>query len=293
MRLAPQDQRAKWDDAPWVPWEFVGPSYFRTFDIPIVRGRAFQRNDTKSSGNVAIVNESLAKQFWPGQDPVGKQILQTVNGSAWTVVGVARNAHFRELTDDGPLAYFEWDQVSPMWNGIIAVRTTRPLNAMMPTLRSATRDADPTLSIWRADTMDHLLDAPMARPRLSALLFTGFSLAALLLSAIGLYGVLASSVRQQARDIGIRVALGAAPADLRRLVIGDALTVIAGGAAVGVAGALAGGRLLSAQLYGVAPRDPAAIGVAAVSLILIGLTAAYAPARRAMRIDPVEALRNE
>ncbi len=293
MRLAPQEQGSRHDEAPWVPWEFVGPDYFRTFDIPIRRGRSFTANDTRGSARVVIVNETLAYRFWPGQDPLGRQLVQTVNGSSWTVIGVARDTHFRELKDAGPIAYFDWDQASPFWNGIVAVRTTQPLAAVLPTLEAATRAADPTLAVWWSQTMDQLLDAPMTQPRLSAALFSGFSLAALLLSAIGLYGVLASTVRQQTREIGVRIALGATASDLRRLVLGDALRVVSAGAVVGVAGALVGGRFLSAQLFGVAPADPAALGFAAGLLVSIGGCAAYAPARRATRIDPVEALRME
>jgi putative ABC transport system permease protein len=141
--------------------------------------------------------------------------------------------------------------------------------------------------------MDHLLDAPLAQPRLSALLLTGFSLVALLLSAIGLYGVMASTVRQQTRDIGVRVALGATPRDVRRLVLGDAVQVVGAGALTGVAGALVAGRLLASQLFGVSPVDPVSISVATAALLAIGVGAAYVPARRATRIDPVDALRSE
>lgn len=293
MRLAQDDQGTKREDAPWVPWEFVSPNYFRTLGIPIKRGRPFRSDDTRGSAKVVIVNENLAERFWPRQDPIGKRLVQTINGSTWTVIGVARDTRFRELKETGPVAYFDWDQASPFWNGIVAVRTTQPLGAMLPALRAATRAADPTLAVWWSQTMDQLLDTPMTQPRLSAALLSGFSLAALLLSAIGLYGVLASTVRQQTREIGVRIALGATASDLRRLVFGDALQVVVIGALVGVAGALATGRLLSTQLFGVAPADPAAIGFAAGLLIFIGACAAYAPARRATRIDPVEALRSE
>jgi ABC-type antimicrobial peptide transport system permease subunit len=141
--------------------------------------------------------------------------------------------------------------------------------------------------------MDELLGTPLAQPRLSALLMTSFSLVALLLSTIGLYGVISSAVRQQTRDIGVRVALGAMSRDVLRLVLGDALSVLGVGAAVGIGVALVAGRVLSSQLFDVSPIDPASLALATVLLMAVGLGAAYVPAYRASRIDPVEVLRSE
>jgi putative ABC transport system permease protein len=294
MRLASADQPvAERSQNSFVPFEFVGADYFRTFDIPIRRGRGFLATDTKSSGNVVVINETFARQLWPNQDAVGRRLVQTINNSEWTVVGVASDTHFRELKQVGPIAYFDWEQISPFWNGFIAVRTTAELSAVLPALRAATRDVDPNLILFAAETMDQLLDAPFAQPRLSAALLSGFSVAALLLSAIGLYGVLSSAVRQQTRDIGVRVALGATPGHIRQLVLGDALSVVCAGAVIGIAGALMAGRIVESQLFGVGAIDPIAIGSAAGLLVLIGGVAAYAPARRATRIDPVQALRSD
>ena len=244
MKLAAADKPAQRDDAPWTPWEFVSPRYFRTFDIPILRGRAFAESDTRGAGNVVIVNETLAHSMWPGENAIGKRLVQTVNGSEWTVIGVARDTHFRELKRVGSVAYFDWDQTAPSWWGFIAVRTSQPLSAMLPAFRAATLDVNSRLLLWRSETMDDLLDAPMAQPRLNAALFAGLSIAALLLSAIGLYGVLASTVRQTTRDIGVRLALGATPRACS-LVFRDALPVVIGGAAVGIVGAIAGALLSS------------------------------------------------
>jgi len=294
MRLASADQPvAERAQNSFVPFEFVGANYFRTFDVPIRRGRGFLATDTKSSGNVVVINETLARQLWPNQDAVGRRLVQTVNNSEWTVVGVASDTHFRELKQVGPIAYFDWEQVSPFWNGFIAVRTTTELNAMLPALRAATRDVDANLLLFASETMDQLLDAPLAQPRLSAALLSVFSVAALFLSAIGLYGVLSSVVRQQTRDIGVRVALGATPRDIRRLVLGDALRVVILGATLGLAGALVSGRVLQSQLFNVSAIDPLTLGSATGLLVLIGAVAAYAPAHRATRIDPVQALRSD
>jgi ABC-type antimicrobial peptide transport system permease subunit len=189
--------------------------------------------------------------------------------------------------------YFSWEQVDPFWNGYIAVRTTATLEAALPALRAATHDASPDLTLYDAVTMDKLLDQPRAQPRLSALLMTAFSVVALLLSGIGLYGVMSSAVRRQTRDIGVRVALGATPRAVRRLVLGEAVGVVGVGAVIGIVGAIVAGRLLASQLFGVSPVDPASLVAASVSLLVIGVCAAYFPARRALRIDPVEALRTE
>ena len=294
MKLAAAEQSvAERSRSSFVPFEFVGANYFRAFGIPIRRGRGFLSTDTKGSGNVVIINETLARQLWPNQDAVGRRLVQTINNSEWTVVGVASDTHFRELKRVGPVAYFDWEQMAPFWNGFIAVRTTAELGAVLPALRAASRDVEPNLILFDAETMDQLLDAPLAQPRLSAALLSGFSLAALFLSAIGLYGVLSSLVRQQTRDIGVRVALGATPSDIRRLVLGDALRVVCVGAVIGLAGALLAGRIVESQLFEIDALDPITLGFAAGLLVLIGIIAAYAPARRATRIDPVQALRSD
>lgn len=294
MKIAPADVPASERERfPFTPFEFVGPNYFRTFQIPIRRGRAFAASDTKASGNVVVISETLAQRLWPKQDAVGKKIVQMINQSEWTVVGVASDTHLRELKNGGPVAYFNGDQIAPFWNGYLAVRTTAPISTMLPAIRAATHDANPSLVLYDTKTMDELLAEPLAQPRLSALLLSGFSTVALLLSAIGLYGVLSSMVRQQTRDLGIRLALGATGRDIRRLVLGDAMRVVGIGAVVGIVGAVAGGRLLASQLYGVGFVDPLSLGAISAVLLASATLAASLPARRASRIDPAQALRAE
>jgi ABC-type antimicrobial peptide transport system permease subunit len=152
---------------------------------------------------------------------------------------------------------------------------------------------NPNLVIWDAQTMDQLIDEPMAQPRLSAWLLSGFSSAALLLSVIGLYGVMATTVRQQTRDIGVRVALGATSSDIRRMVLGEAMRIVIAGAAIGLIGAVLSGRLLSSQLFGVAPIDVVSLVTATGLLIVVAAAAAYLPAHLAAHTDPVTALRSE
>jgi putative ABC transport system permease protein len=295
MKLTAAEHPSAEDERqPFVPWEFVGPNYFQTFRIPILRGRSLATTDVRGAARVVVVNETLARRLWPNEDAIGKH-LRVVYDTAgvWTVVGVAQDTHFRELREVGPVIYFNWDQQQPFWNGYIAVRSSQPLASMLPAFQRATKEVDPTITIWDTSTMDDLLARPLTQPRLSALLLSAFSLVALLVSANGLYGLMATAVRQQTRDIGVRVALGATPRDVRRLILGEAMWVVGVGAAAGLVIAAGTSRLLASQLFGVSPGDPRSLIGACLLLVLTGAAAAYLPARRAARIDPVDALRSE
>ena len=294
MKVAPSTAPASdRDHYPFVPFEFVGPNYFKTFEIPIRRGRGFQASDNKEAPRVVVVSETLARRLWATEDAVGKQLIRTNDNSAWTVIGVASDTHFRELRNTGPVVYFESEQVESFWNGNLAVRTAGSLAATLPAIRAATHETDPNLVIWKAETMDRLLDEPMAQPRLSALLLSSIGFFSLLLSAIGLYGVMSAMVRQQTHSIGVRMALGATPREIARIVLDDAMRVVGIGGIVGVVGSLVAGRLLASQLFGVRPVDPISLAVAATVLVSVGAIAALLPAVRAAHIDPVRALRAE
>lgn len=278
--------------------DVIGSGYFRTFGIPIVRGRGFTDADDGSAPLVMIVNESFARLYWPGEDALGKQLGMPmaggaiVGGNGWrTVVGIAKDAHIRVLRESTPIAYLPVGQ--GFWQGYFALRATESPAALTPMLRAALAEVAPTTQLYDVRSMDDVLAPSLAQPRLGTMLMTSFGLVALLLAAIGLYGVMASLVRDQTREIGIRMALGASGGRVRAEVLGRAGIVAGVGAIAGLAGALATSRVLSTLLFQVSPSDPVSLGGACVVLLLVGGLAAYVPARRATRIDPVQALRAE
>jgi len=278
---------------PTVPVEVGGPDFFRTFGIPVIHGRPFREADREGAPLVAVVSESVARRFWPGEDPIGKRIrLPRMYGelTQWrTVVGVTHDTHLRSLRETTPTVYLPWHQFT--WQTYYAVRSTGDFGTLVPLARRHAHEVDPQVDLWMGQTMDQLLAEPLAQPRFGTLLMSSFGLSALLLAAIGLFGVMSSIVGEQTRELGIRIALGAMPSDLRRAVLGRALKLTVAGAAVGLAGAVATSRLFQSLLFEVSPIDPVAFVAATVLLIGVAAFAAYVPARRATRIDPVQALR--
>ncbi len=293
--------------SPSFPVEVAGPDYFHTFNIPIQRGRAFAETDREGAPNVVVVSESAARQAWPGEDPIGKRlrISPPAHPSAatlaspyyaqydWrTVVGVVPDTHFRSMRDASPMLYVPWRQMDG-WQGVFAMRTRGDDVALPIEVRRAVHNVDPTLTLFGVSTIDDLLDEPLAEPRLSALLLSAFGLVALILAAVGLYGVMATAVREQTREIGIRVALGATPSMVRDAVLRRALVVAGLGAAIGLVITLGATRLLRSLLFDVSPTDPLTLGLASLVLLFVAVAAALLPARRATRIDPAQALRAE
>lgn len=290
--------QADWQSAaqaqtnPMTAYEGGGPDYFRTFGIPIVRGRGFLDSDRKGAPNVVVVSEAVAQHYWPNQDPIGKRIRMSYDREPWrTVVGVSGESRFRALREATPMIYMP--QRQSYWQGMIAVRTTADINTLLPVIRRTISEADPGVMVWTARAMDEYLGVQLAQPRLSALLLSAFGLVALVLAAIGLYGVMASAVRQQTREIGVRMALGATAARVRREVLGAALGITAVGAVVGIFVALVSSKFLSALLFEISPTDPIVLCGACALLLVIGVGAAYVPARWATKVDPAQALRAE
>src|SRR5438477_440728 len=276
---------------PWVGQDFVGPEYFEAMGLPILRGRGFTDADREGSPNVAVVTQSIAKRFWPGQDPIGKRVRQAAGSPVITVVGLVGAIDFREHRQDTPLIIRPYRQ--GFAQGSLVVRTRAELGAVLPAIRRAVQAVTPDAALVDARTMDDVIAPQLVQPRLNALLLSAFGFAALLLAAIGLYGIMASAVSQQTRELGVRLALGATPDRLRAMILRQALTVAAAGALAGLLGALAGSRLLTTMLFEVSPTDPVALLGACGLLLAVALLAAYVPARRATKVDPMVALRYE
>jgi predicted permease len=275
-----------------IPLEVGGHELFRTLGIPILSGRGFEEGDREDAPRVAVVSEAVATRLWPSDDPIGKR-LRLVRDDWWTVVGLAADTRFRGFREPTPTIYLPWRQLQVLPAVVtVAVRTDGELASVIPGMREAVRGFDPDFYVWRADTMaDYLAGGPLAQPRMSALVLSGFGLAALLLAAIGLYGVMSLAVRERTHDLGVRKALGATGARLRREVLRDALAMSAMGGAVGLVGALSVSGLMGSLLFEVSPADPLTLAGACTVLLAVSVVAAYVPAWRATRIDPREALR--
>jgi predicted permease len=276
---------------PVYPMEAGGADYFKVFGIPIRRGRGFTEADDEKAENIAVVSESAAQRIWPNADPIGKRIrFWSQDTTVYrTVVGVAGDMHYRSLRESTPEIYLPWKQ--SYWQGSFAIRTSVPLASVLPALRRVAADAGDNLTLWQATPMEALIAQPLAQPRMSAVLLAGFAFVSMLLAAIGLYGVMAASVRGNMRELGVRAALGASPERLRRGVLAQALLVTGSGAVVGLVAVLATSRLLTKLLFEVSPTDPVSMIGAAALLLIVGIVAAYVPARHATKVDPVQALR--
>ena len=280
---------------PALNLEEIFPNYFSTLGVPMVRGRAFTHADRRDAPQVAIISEAVAARTWPDENPVGKRMKLGGPQSKdnWlTIVGVAANTRYRELTKVHPTLYLPAEQFL-MTAQLLAVRTTASLADVTALSRERVRAIDPAAQVMRAVPFRALAHERLAQPRFSAFLLNAFGGVAMLLATVGLYAVMATHVRQRGRDIAVRSALGATAAHLRRLILGEALLLASAGAIVGIAGAAAATRLFYTMLYEVDRLDPIALGGAALLLMATSALAAYLPARRAARIDPLIALRYE
>ena len=270
----------------------VSPDYFSTLGIRIVRGRGFTERDDERAASVVVINETMAAKYWPGEDPIGKRVQLRYNDSPpREIVGIAGDVKQTNLTDSvTPQMYAPFVQAP--WPFLMAVaRTTAAPEAAAGSLRQALAHLDPEQSAGEIRTFDQYLARSIATPRFTAILLGAFAALALLLAGFGLYGVMAYSVAQRSREIGIRIALGAQAADVRSLVVSQAVRLGAAGLTIGVAGALAVTRVLDSLLFGVTASDPLTFAAVSAALVGVLVLAAYLPARRATRVDPIEALR--
>jgi putative ABC transport system permease protein len=272
---------------------WVSPTYFSTVGIPVVAGRDFTEGDTPQSSRVAIVSESIARRFFPNQSPLGKRLGYDTADTE--IVGVVRDARPTLHADPIPMIYFPTKQ-PPQFTAsphAVVVRVSGDAGAAVEAVRTAVRRSEPGLLLDSVLTMSAALDRDLARERLVAYLASAFAGLALLLACIGLYGVLSFTVTRRTQEMGVRMALGARPGDLTRMVIGDGSRVVLAGLALGVGAAFLVGRLSTTLLTGVSASDPLTLIAVGASLVIVTLAAAYLPARRASRIDPAVALRTE
>ena len=248
---------------------------------------------------IAIVSESAARSVWPGENPIGKVILNDPKAERFEVIGVVADVRTESLEKKSPLMVYVpyWDGASwqgSVWgNATYVMRTSQDPATMANALRSAMREMDAELPLSNVLTMQEIISESLASRKFQTLLIGVFAIAALLLACLGIYGVISYSVARRTNEIGIRIALGAQRSQVSRLVLGQGIRPVLGGLVAGVAAALAAGQLISSMLFGTRPRDPAAISAVVVMLLLVAAVACGAPARRASRIDPMAALRDE
>lgn len=267
----------------------VAPRYFETMGIPFSRGRDFTLQDSSKPGAV-IINDTMARQLWPGQDPLGRRVNIGDRGDA-PVVGVVKTGKYRTLGEDPmPVAYLLLDYLPRQ---TLVVRTMTDPRLLLDPIRRAIRNTDPNLAATDLETLQQFMSLPLFPARVTGILLGIFGMMALVLAVVGLYGVIAYTTSQRTREIGLRVALGAQRRDIARLVLGYGLGIAGIGVAIGLAAAFGLTRVLSSLLYGIRADDPATLIAVSAALIGVTLLACYLPARRAMRIDPMVALRHE
>jgi len=292
------------DGSEAVQFFSTGSDYFRVLGAPVIAGRDFNNEDRISTSRVALVNESFAARYWPGDQPVGKRLRSTSQnqpGEWRTVVGVVPNIMQGDATRQNfkPAVYVPLRQQTPR-AAYIVVRTSVPADRVAPQVRSSIEEVDPDVTLTDLKTLkaSFAFDRDYMDPEHSELgkhaaVAPVFAVIALLLAAIGLSAVVAHSVSQRTKEIGVRIAIGAASQDVRRMVFREGMTPVASGSLVGLAASLAVNRILQSQLVGVSPYDPTTMAVAPLILFIVALLACLVPARRATRVDPILALRSE
>jgi len=273
----------------------VSADFFRTLGTPLRRGRFFAIEDRPDAAPVAIINEALAKRSWPGQDPVGRRFKLGPRDSAgvwYTVVGVVGDMRRQGLEREALPQIFESLAQNPPAGGDLYIRTSSddPL-AMAGALRAAVRRVDTQTPIYGVAPLEQLLGTFLTQRRFQTSLLTGFSIVALLMAAVGIYGLIQYSIATRTREIGLRLAVGAQAGDIFRMIIGEGLVLSATGAALGLVGALWLGRAASSLLFGVSASDPLTFAAVSLLLTVVAVAACYFPARRAMKVDPLRALR--
>ncbi|HZS47614.1 MAG TPA: FtsX-like permease family protein, partial [Blastocatellia bacterium] len=285
---------------PYANYSFASAGYFSAVGTPILEGRDFSATDTLESTHVTIINKAMAKKFWPGEDPIGRQVgVNTVKWPVRTIIGIVGDIKHSSLREDPtPEMFVPYTQneikVWPSMQSLqVAVRTKADPVSIVAGLRKAVHSVDPDLPIARVTLLTDLVSSSMTQTRFSMFLLLTFGVLSLLLALIGLYGVISYSVQQRTQQIGIRIALGASRGNVLTLILGQGARLAGIGIIVGLVSAFGVTRTMSAFLYGVEATDPLTFIFVAFLLMAAALFACYLPARRAMRVDPLVALRYE
>ena len=295
-RVAPADGRGL--QANFNP---IGPDYFVTVGAPMVRGRQFTPQDDQDHPGVMIVNEAFVRHYFPNEDPIGRRVKPSPPARIWReqrltsfeIVGVVRDVKSAGLQAETEPTYYLPATQSPLQDMALLVRTTIEPTAIVPALRQTVWSIDPNQPISNVNTMEQIVSDSISQPRLNMTLMALFGALALILAAVGIYGLLSYTVTQRTQEMGIRMALGAQVGDVMRLVLKQGMVLAIVGQAVGLAGALVLTRLIRALLFGVTPTDVTIFAAVVAVLTTIALLACYLPARRATKVDPLKALRYE
>jgi len=275
---------------------FVSHDYFRTLGIPLIRGRWFDNRDTADSPRVTVISETMARRYFLNEDPIGRRLKhggRALTNTYMEIIGVVGDVKYQGLDGESEPVYYEVSSqvpARPMW---VLVRTHGDAQSVISAVRKEIRELDPDVPVARVGTMAEALSESVSLPRFRALLMAIFAATALLLAAIGIYGVIAYSVTQRTQEIGVRMALGATAASVLRLVVGQGSRLALLGIALGLAGALGLSRVLKTMLFGVTSTDPLTFAAVIVILGTVTILASLVPAFRAARVDPVIALRHE
>jgi predicted permease len=285
-------------------YNLVGSEFFQTLEIPIIAGRGFGEQDTGSSTKVGVINESLARSRFRGQNPIGKTFVvdtHDMDGRNGTlaqdpirIVGICGDTRYASLRDAPPPQFFvPYAQVTEVNGMTYEIRTRMRAEAILPSLRKVVQEVDPDLPLVNVRTQDEQIEADLQEERIFVTLTSGFGLLALALACVGIYGIMAYSVANRRNEIGIRMALGAQPAQVRGMILRESTWLAAAGIVVGVGAALGLTRLVKSMLYGIQPWDPATLTGGVLILLIVALAAGWIPARRAARVQPMDALRHE
>jgi len=281
-------------ETPYVLSTRVSSDYFKSMGIPVLRGRAFTEHDDVTSSRVVIVNEAFVRRYWPAEQGVGKRVrINGADGPYAEIAGIVKDGKYLSLGE--PAEPFLYIPIMQEYQSQVAmvVRTANEPSAMIATIRAEVRDLDPHLPVYDVKTLDEHMLISLLPARLAASLLASFGTLALVLAAIGIYGVMLNVVTQRTREIGIRVALGATRSDVVRMIVGRGVIVAGSGIAIGLVVSFGLTRLIASLLYGVSTTDAAVFAGVSIGLLLLAMCASYIPARRATKIDPLVALHYE